>query len=167
MDPLQVSILKAIFFLIYFHGSGVNSVDLINSRRRDVVYAYMWLLSGVVNMKSVALPTVYFLNTFQPQYADVKAQTLWKIWSTPPNDLSDHWLDQPSPNGGHGMLHSKDSREKSHVIYFIFPIKMLIIMQNIICAAYHDNWCRVNMNINANFYINFNLLFWLIYYYYY
>ena len=37
---------------------------------------YMWLLSGVVNMWSVAFPTVYFLNTFQPHAADVKG-FLW------------------------------------------------------------------------------------------
>ena len=31
------------------------------------------MLAWVVNMWNVPLPTVYFLNTFEPQAADVKA----------------------------------------------------------------------------------------------
>ena len=49
------------------------------------------LLAGVLDMWSVPLPTVYFLNT------------------------------------------------RSHAIYFLFLIEMLIFTQNIICAACDDN----------------------------
>ena len=64
---------------------------------------------------------------------------MWKIRS---NNLLDHWLNQPNPNWAHGILHSKHRRKTSHVIYFLFPIKMLMFMQNIICADYHDNWYK-------------------------
>ena len=87
----------------------------------------MWLLVGVVNMWSVPLPTVYFLNTFQPQAANVKVyRRSWKIRSIMSNNQLDHWLDQPSPNGGHKILHSKHGRKRSHAICFLFPLKMLI-----------------------------------------
>ena len=70
---------------------------------------------------------------FQTQAADVKDQIKQSVRSLT-------WPTQPKWGSWNVAL--KTQKEKISCHLFSFPIKMLMFMQSIICADYHDNWYR-------------------------